>query len=316
VRMVRVPRLDREVSAIGFGCASLGSRISAADGRRAITRALDLGLTWFDVAPPYGDGNAEALLGRVLRGQRDKVVICTKFGIAPPQVSLPARLVRPAARKIVAAFPGLRRAVSRARPTGARTPIEPAAIESSVTRSLRLLGTDYIDVLAMHEPTLQEAISSEIFDVLRRLVDRGMVRAVSIAGDPESIAAAVRPGQPIDVAQFPDTPLTAAAAALRARLPAPAPMFVTHGVFGSGVTRALADMNAQQRTRISALAEDQGIDFSKSPNDLLLRFAFSNNPDGVVIISMFDIRHIEHNIAAASLPPTPAFAAAVRDSLA
>ena len=56
MRMVRVPRLDRDVSAIGFGCASLGSRISAADGRRAIARALDLGLTWFDVAPPYGDG--------------------------------------------------------------------------------------------------------------------------------------------------------------------------------------------------------------------------------------------------------------------
>jgi aryl-alcohol dehydrogenase-like predicted oxidoreductase len=150
VRLVRVPRLDRDVSVIGFGCASLGSRISAADGRRAIAGALDLGLTWFDVAPPYGDGHAEALLGQALRGRRDKVVICTKFGIAPPQVPLAAQLIRPLARRVVAAFPGLRHSASRARPTAAQASIDPAAIEASVTRSLRLLCTDYIDVLAVH----------------------------------------------------------------------------------------------------------------------------------------------------------------------
>jgi aryl-alcohol dehydrogenase-like predicted oxidoreductase len=106
VRLVRIPKLDREVSAIGFGCASLGSRISAANGSRAIAHALDLGLTWFDVAPSYGDGQAESLLGSALRGRRDKVVICTKFGIAPAPVPLAARLIRPLARRAVAAFPG------------------------------------------------------------------------------------------------------------------------------------------------------------------------------------------------------------------
>jgi len=315
VRMVRVPRLDRDVSVIGFGCASLGSRISAADGRRAIDRAIDLGVTWFDVAPPYGDGNAEALLGEALRGRRDKVVICTKFGIAPPQVSIAARLIRPVARRVVAAFPGLRQAASRARPTRARAPIDPAAIEASVARSLRQLCTDHIDVLAVHEPTLQDAANSDILDVLYRLIKQGLVRAVSIAGDPHSIEAAASAGQPIDIAQFPDTPFTDAATMLRARLKAPAPMFVTHGVFGSGITQALASMSEQQRARIAALAERHGIDFLRSPNDLLLRFAFSNNPDGVVIISMFGTSHIERNIAAASLPPIPDFAAAVRDSL-
>lgn len=316
MRVVRVERLDRDVSVIGFGCASLGSRISSADGCRAIARALDLGLTWFDVAPPYGDGNAEALLGQALRGRREKVVICTKFGIAPPRVPLPARLIRPVARQIVAAFPGLRHAAAKARPTGARAPIDPAAIEASVTRSLKLLRTDYIDVLAVHEPTLRDASNGDIFAVLRRLVEKGLVRAVSIAGDPESIEAAVRTGQPVDIAQFPDTPFTNAAAALRASIPGPAPMLVTHGVFGSGITQALGSMNAQQRTRITALAERHGIDFVKSPHDLLLRFAFSNNPEGVVIISMFDTKHIERNIAASGLPPIPGFAAAVRDILA
>jgi aryl-alcohol dehydrogenase-like predicted oxidoreductase len=315
VRLIRVPRLDRDISAIGLGCASLGSRISAAHGRRAIAQALDLGLSWFDVAPPYGDGQAEALLGPALRGRRDKVVICTKFGIAPAAVSLPARLIRPLARRAVAAFPGLRGAVRGARPMGQRAPIDPAAIEASVTRSLRLLCTDYIDVLAVHEPTLQDVANAGIFDVLRRLVERGLVRAVSIAGTPESIEAGVRAQYPIDVVQFPDTPLTNAAANLRNKLPVPAPTFVTHGVFGPGPTQAVAAMSAQQRTQILALAERHGIDVSKSPNDLLLRFAFSNNPDGVVIVTMFGPEHIEHNIAVAELPPIPGLADAVRQIL-
>jgi aryl-alcohol dehydrogenase-like predicted oxidoreductase len=314
--MVRAPRLDRDVSAIGFGCASLGSRISAADGRRAIARALDLGLTWFDVAPSYGDGCAEALLGQALRGRRDKVVICTKFGIAPARVPLAARLIRPLARQAVAAFPSLRNAAARARAIGARAPIDPAAIEGSVTRSLQLLCTDYIDVLAVHEPTLQDATNTGVFNVLRGLVEQGLVRTVSIAGDPESIEAAIRTQQPIDIAQFPDTPLTNAAEMLRARLPAPPPMFVTHGVFGSGITQALASKNVQQRAKITALAEHHEIDFSRSPHDLLLRFAFSNNPDGVVVISMFDTKHIERNIAISRLTPIPGFAGAIRESLA
>ena len=316
MRLVRVPKLDREVSAIGFGCASLGSRISAADGRRAIAHALDLGLTWFDVAPSYGDGQAESLLGSALRGRRDKVVICTKFGIAPPPVPLAARLIRPLARQAVAAFPGLRGAVAKARPIGARAPIDPAAIEASVTRSLRLLRTDTIDVLAIHEPSPQDAANPAIFDVLRRLVERGLVRAVSIAGDPPSIETAVRTDASIGIAQFPDTPLTHAAAILRERLPAPAPTFITHGVFGSGLSQAFARLTAQRRAKIAELARRHGVDFRNTPDDLLLRFAFSNNPDGVVIISMFDSSHIERNIVGARQNPIPGFADAVRQGLA
>jgi aryl-alcohol dehydrogenase-like predicted oxidoreductase len=316
VRTVRVPRLDREVSAIGFGCASLGSRISAADGRRAIDCALDLGVTWFDVAPPYSDGHAEALLGRAFRGRRDKVVICTKFGIPPPRVPLVTNLVRPLARQAVAAFPGLRHAAAKGRPIVARAPIDPAAIEDSVTRSLRRLGTDTIDVLAIHEPSLRDATNADVFNVLRRLVERGLVRAISVAGDPLVIEAAVRTGGSIDIAQFPDTPLTNAATDLRARLPVPRPTFVTHGVFGSGIIQTLAHTTTRQQASIAALAERHGIDLSKSPADLLLRFAFSNNADGVVIVSMFDTTHIEHNVAAACLQPIPELAGALREILA
>jgi aryl-alcohol dehydrogenase-like predicted oxidoreductase len=314
--MIRVRRLDRDVSVLGFGCAPLGSRISASRGRRAIDYARDHGVNWFDVAPPYGDGQAESLLGQAMRTCRADVVICTKFGIEPSNVPLAAHLMRPLARRAVAAFPGLRRVASKARPTGERVPINSAVIEASVTRSLRLLRTDYIDVLAIHEPTLEDATNAEIFDVLRRLLERGLVRAISVAGDPASVEAAVRTSDLVDIAQFPDNPFRNAAADLRRRLPAPAPLFVTHGVFGSGATKALAGMTAQQQAQIAGLALRHGIDPAKSLADLPLRLAFSNNPDGVVIISMFDTKHIERNIAAAGLPAISGFDDEVRRSLA
>jgi aryl-alcohol dehydrogenase-like predicted oxidoreductase len=175
MRMVRARSLDRNVSVLGFGCASLGSRISAATGRRALDKAFDLGVSWFDVAPPYGDGQAEFLLGQFLKGRRDKVVVCTKCGISLPRVSLPRRLLRPIARNIVAALPRLREMVKQRRPAEGRTPLDPFQIEASLVASLRRLRTDHVDVLALHEPTEEEAADGRSFEELETLVRRGMV---------------------------------------------------------------------------------------------------------------------------------------------
>src|SRR5438105_10248388 len=87
MRTVVCPGLGREVSALGFGCASLGSRVSEAQGLRALGLAYERGVTWYDVAPPYGDGEAEGILGKFLAGRRERVAICTKFGIPRPVVS-------------------------------------------------------------------------------------------------------------------------------------------------------------------------------------------------------------------------------------
>jgi aryl-alcohol dehydrogenase-like predicted oxidoreductase len=310
MRQVRAARLGRDVSAVGFGCASLGSRVSAADGRRAIDRALDLGVTWFDVAPPYGDGLAEANLGRCLQGRRDKVVICTKFGIARPQLSFKQRLFRPLARQVVAAFPGTRELVRKARPAARVSPLDAAGIDASVMSSLRLLQTDYIDVLAMHEPTPAEAADPRIFEILGRLMDKGLVRAIAIAGAPESVEVAVAEGRPVDIAQFPDTPFSAAAAGLRSRLPAPVPMFATHGVFGSA--EAVVRRSPGLYAALVALAERYGLDSRSKISAVLSAFAFSNNPDGVVIVSMFSPAHLESNCAAASGGAIAGFADDVR----
>jgi predicted oxidoreductase len=55
-------------------------------------------------------------------------------------------------------------------------------IEASVLQSLRSLRTDHVDVLALHEPTPEEAADKRIFDVLERLLDRELIRAISLPG--------------------------------------------------------------------------------------------------------------------------------------
>src|SRR5258706_13298005 len=71
------------VSAIGLGAGSATTNFGERDDEVQIAtvhRAIDLGVTLFDTADRYMKGRHERMLGRALKGQRDKVIVCTKFG--------------------------------------------------------------------------------------------------------------------------------------------------------------------------------------------------------------------------------------------
>ncbi|MEO7753628.1 MAG: aldo/keto reductase [Terracoccus sp.] len=135
------------VSAVGLGCNNFGRRVDQ-EGTTAVVRAaLDHGITLFDTADIYGQGESEELLGRALGAERENVVLATKFGMDMQGANGPDWGVR-----------GSRRYIRKA-----------------VEASLRRLGTDWIDLYQLHRPDPQTPIE-ETLAALDELVRDGLVR--------------------------------------------------------------------------------------------------------------------------------------------
>src|SRR5271170_6033485 len=77
----KLGRTGLDVSLLGFGCGAVGGLMikgAAVDQERAIWRALELGINYFDTAQQYGDGQSERNLGRVLKSLKPDVYVGTK----------------------------------------------------------------------------------------------------------------------------------------------------------------------------------------------------------------------------------------------
>ena len=136
------------VSTIGLGGNNFGTRLDLAGTRAVVDAALDAGVTFIDTADSYGE--SEELLGRVLEGRRDEVVLATKFGWeVPGGANGPDWEAR-----------GSRRYVRRA-----------------VERSLRRLRADHIDLYQYHRPDPATPMA-ETLAALDELVTEGKVRYI------------------------------------------------------------------------------------------------------------------------------------------
>ena len=82
----RLGLTNLEISRIGFGCWAIGGHgygsVDDQESIKAIQKALDIGVNFFDTADVYGFGHSEEILSKALGSQRDKVVVATKFGVA------------------------------------------------------------------------------------------------------------------------------------------------------------------------------------------------------------------------------------------
>ena len=131
------------VSRVGLGCNNFGSRIELAETRKVVEAALEVGITFFDTAEVYGGGGgSERMLGELLEGRRDEVVLATKFGWAPERGHGGSEYVR-----------------------------------SAIAGSLERLRTDYVDLYYLHKPDPDTPIG-ETLDALDELVRAGTVRAI------------------------------------------------------------------------------------------------------------------------------------------
>jgi len=106
---VKLGRTGLSVSRVGFGGGGIGQvwgPTTEAESVRAVHRALELGVNVFDVAPSYGDGKAEEVLGRALQGRPEPVIVATKVRVSADDWSDVAGAVR---RSVDASLRRLRR---------------------------------------------------------------------------------------------------------------------------------------------------------------------------------------------------------------
>ena len=182
----------------------MGGRTSRKESLAALASAWEAGITLYDTARSYGYGQSEGLLGEFFRGKRDSVVLCTKFGILPTHTRGWKQRLKPLARGVLHACPGLRAAVRRQLGdqflAGQFTV---AAMESSLEVSLRELKTDYVDLLLLHAAPAEVLEQDDLLAAMERLVSAGKVRLAGISADSSVIELYFkqRP-RGLDTAQF------------------------------------------------------------------------------------------------------------------
>jgi myo-inositol catabolism protein IolS len=141
----KLGKTDIKVSAVAMGCWALAGEPTwgpqaESDSMAAVRAALDVGVTLFDTAEGYGDGESERVLGRALVGRRHEAVIATK--------------------------------VSRSNLSGDE-------VQRACERSLKHLQTDYIDLYQIHWPSRTVPLE-ETMAALGELRERGKVRAIGV----------------------------------------------------------------------------------------------------------------------------------------
>jgi len=157
-------RTGLKVSAIGLGTmvhAGHFGPMSDAESLSAIDAALDLGVNFIDTSDAYGAGYSETLLGKALKGKRDKVILATKGGN------------------------------TMVGPNRGKTDFSAAYISRVMDESLKRLQTDYVDLYQLHNPNVEIIERGEVWELLAQRKREGKIRhyGVSINKIEEGLSA-------------------------------------------------------------------------------------------------------------------------------
>lgn len=163
--------LDIDLSCVGLGCWQLGGhgwgKTDKTEMVKAVHKAIDSGINFFDTAPAYGLGHSEEMLGRSLGAKRKNVIIATKAGFS---------------WKKNETFKGF-------------IDNSPANIYREIDMSLKRLKTDYVDLYQIHWPDPNTPIEDTLF-AMEKLKESGKIRAIGCCNFPlELLKEALKYGE-------------------------------------------------------------------------------------------------------------------------
>lgn len=167
-------RVDFLISEISFGSWQLGNNIDFDFGDEIagiglVQEALKMGVTLFDTAPNYGHGNSERLLGKALKGSREKVFINSKCG----------------------------------HDDQGNTNFSIERIEKSIKESLNRLQTSYLDSVILHNPPREMLFKDHpVYDELRRLRSLKLINHFGVSIDTPEELQIVLENDDVDVIEL------------------------------------------------------------------------------------------------------------------
>jgi len=291
----RIGRNGPQVAAIGLGCMSLSGTYGTSDDNAAVPflqRGIGLGVDFLDSSDAYGLGQNEELLGRALKGRRDKVVLATKFG--------------------------------QDRRTGG-VDGSPAYVQQACEASLQRLGVDTIDLYYQHRVDPKVPVEDTV-GAMARLVEEGKVRFLGLC---EARPERIRRGHavhPITAVQSEFSLLYREEATETRELTRDLGIaFVAYSPLGrsllAGVIPDLANLDAgDTRARhprfvgenfaknralvepVETIAEEKGC----TPAQVALAWLLAQGPDVIPIPGTKRIERLEENLGTLNLRLTPA----------
>jgi methylglyoxal reductase len=162
MRYIKLGKTDIEVSVVGLGAWAIGGWMwggtNESDSIKAINTAIDMGVSLIDTAPAYGMGLSEEIVGKAIKGRRDKVIIATKCGLVWNFDKGELFFIYESGEKVYR-FLG------------------PESIRYEVEKSLSRLGIDYIDIYQTHWQDRTTPIE-DTMETLMDLKKEGKIRSI------------------------------------------------------------------------------------------------------------------------------------------
>jgi D-threo-aldose 1-dehydrogenase len=280
------------IARLGFGLSKLMRIPSRAGRQRLLDSAYDQGIRHFDVARMYGLGASEKELGTLIRSKRTQVTVATKFGLEPTLATRCLSSIQSPVRWFFARFPGLKAAAAEARqPLYRPKRFTPDLLRTSLDTSLRQLGTDYVDILFLHEPMPGDHIANELSDSLKDLQRQGKIRSFGMSSTANSLISLIGPHPGLtSVLQF-DNDATGRQIDSLSLLPHS--ILFTFAPFSMALP-VLQSRCEQVPSMVKKFVDRTGVDLRSSQEQirLLLSYAIHANPQGKVVFASTNVQHI------------------------